>query len=78
LVISLIRYSECGSFKRHFITSQIEENKKHAVTANKLVRWLWASAAKHIGTAHFWVITQRAVKNPYRRFGTTYRNRLQG
>ena len=28
-------------------------------------------------TALFWVITQRGVLIPYRRFGTTYRSRLQ-
>jgi len=29
-------------------------------------------------TALFWVITQRAVVIPYRRFGTVYRSSLQG
>jgi len=29
-------------------------------------------------TALFWVITQRIVAIPYRRFGTTYRSHLQG
>jgi len=29
-------------------------------------------------TALFWVIAQRAVVIPYRRFGTTYRSHLQG
>jgi len=29
-------------------------------------------------TAVFWVVTQRAVVIPYRRFGTTYRSHLKG
>jgi len=29
-------------------------------------------------TALFWVITQRAAANSYRRFVTTYRSHLQG
>ena len=31
-----------------------------------------------MGTALFWVITQRVAVIPYRRFGTTYRSHLQG
>ena len=31
-----------------------------------------------MGTALFWVITQRVVGNLYRRFGTKYRSHLQG
>jgi len=29
-------------------------------------------------SASFWVLTQRVMVNPYRRFGTTYKSRCQG
>jgi len=35
--------------------------------------WFQASAEKWMGSALFWVITQRVETIPYRRFGTTYR-----
>jgi len=38
---------------------------------------LQASAAKWMGTALFWVITQRVVVISCRRFGATYRYHLQ-
>jgi hypothetical protein len=36
------------------------------------------TAAKHMRTAPFWVITQRVVVILYRRFGTTFRFHIQG
>ena len=35
--------------------------------------WLQDSAAKYMGTALFWVVMQRVVVIPYRRFGTASR-----
>ena len=43
-------------------------------TQNKLA----ISGSKQMRTAPFWVITQRVVVIPYRRFGTTYLSHLQG
>jgi len=39
--------------------------------------WFQASEAKKMRTALFWVITQRIVVIPYRRFGITYVSHLQ-
>jgi len=36
-----------------------------------------ASVAKYLRTAFFWFITQGVVVIHYRRFGSTYRSRLQ-
>ena len=44
----------------------------------QLLAWLQASAAKHLRTALFCVITHRVVIISYRRFGTTYRSHPQG
>ena len=40
------------------------------------IPWFQNSAAMHIRTALFWVITQRVVATSYRRFVTTYRSDL--
>ena len=45
---------------------------------NKQNAWFQSSAAKQMRTALFWVITQRPLIIPHRRFSTTYRSHLQG
>ena len=46
-------------------------NEGHVVTKTPVFDRIY------IRTALFWVITQRVVAHPYRRFGTTYRSHRQ-
>ena len=51
--------------------------RRSVVTVSKKLNFLNRSMFER-RTALFWVITQRVVVIPYRRFGTTYRSHLQG
>jgi len=39
--------------------------------------WFQTSSTKQMRSALLWVVMQRIVVNPYRRFGTTYRSHFQ-
>jgi hypothetical protein len=54
----LLRQTPCAAYRQHTYSS---------------CAWFQASTAKEIGHVLFWVITQRMVIIPYRRFGKPYR-----
>ena len=65
---SLLLYIQCTGRLRRLLLSV---GKKSAIV-------IQVSVAKEVRTAFFWVIMQRMVVIPYRRFGTINRSHLQG
>jgi hypothetical protein len=58
---------------------KIQSNPRHSLCLGQgAVAGSSTHGNKHSRTGLFWIITQRVVVIPYRRFGTTYRSHLRG